>query len=465
MSFNQMTANPSSGRIRIYSLHEYVEAERQGLIKTPYEPHSARQYVENIRAGECVGGSLEAYAAILHHEFGTPPKSIADTLERLLSEPAAPRDDDWQYHMDSVAEIVDFTTRQKRVKEEKPKSQPEVTSHISATRADQVEQKPVEWIWPNRIAFGKMTLLGGDPGMGKSQISIDVIARITRGAEWPDGGRAPIGNCVILSAEDAANDTICPRLTLAGADLSRVHIINAVTDKDGAVRSFNLARDLNLLAELFQQIGKVTLLCIDPITAYLGDTDSHRTSDVRGVLAPFDKFAECFNCGATALTHPPKAAQAKAVNNFTGSLAFVANARLAFFAVEERETDRHLLLAVKNNLGRKAEGIGYRISPGATGAGIHTSRIEWDSAPVNVTASEAIQEAAEVRSTRGDALKAAKEFLEGYLEDRPMPTVQVEAAARKNGVSQITLRRAKKELGVVVEKAGMEGGWVWRLPG
>jgi putative DNA primase/helicase len=139
-----------------------------------------------------------------------------------------------------------------------------------------------------------------------------------------------------------------------------------------------------------------------------------------------------------------EAAQSKAINAFTGSLAFVASARLAFVAVEEAETDRHLLLAVKNNLGPKADGIGYRIEQGATPQGIITSRIIWDSDPVTVTANEALAAAQENR--KGDARREAETFLEGYLEAQPIPAATVEAAAKENGISPRTLRRARESL-------------------
>jgi hypothetical protein len=104
-----------------------------------------------------------------------------------------------------MATIHDF---QSRKKSEAPKGNPP-DAELDFILASDVLQCPVDWLWRNRIARGKQTLIGGDPGVGKSQIVIDIIARITRGASWPDGGRPKIGNCLILSAEDAAKDTLC----------------------------------------------------------------------------------------------------------------------------------------------------------------------------------------------------------------------------------------------------------------
>jgi putative DNA primase/helicase len=193
----------------------------------------------------------------------------------------------------------------------------------------------------------------------------------------------------------------------------------------------------------------------------MGRLDGHRTTDVRAVLEPFDKFAEECNVAILAITHPPKASQGKAIHSFTGSLAFVAAARLAFLCLEDLETDRSLLLAVKNNLGPKAPGLGYRFEQRQTKAGIWACRIAWDSNPVATTANEALALANE---RKGTAVREAEEFLREYLADGPMPAEKVEAAAEENDISKRTLKRARKSLKIVATKTGFEGGWTWKLP-
>jgi predicted ATP-dependent serine protease len=149
-----------------------------------------------------------------------------------------------------------------------------------------VAPKAIAWLWPGRLARGKLTLIAGEPGLGKSQLGLDVIARITRRRPWPDEGsdNAPLGSCIILSAEDAIDDVLRPRLEAADADLNRVHAVK------GAV--FSLQRDLDQLGEKIAAIGDVSLIVIDPITAYFGDqVDTHKTAAVRSVLAQVDAFA------------------------------------------------------------------------------------------------------------------------------------------------------------------------------
>src|SRR5262252_3177824 len=136
---------------------------------------------------------------------------------------------------------------------------------LIAQCAADVTPEPVEWLWPGRIAIGKQTLVAGEPGLGKSQISIAMAAAVTTGGLWPCGeGRAPLGNVIILQAEDGVADTVVPRLMAAGADRKRVQLITAVLGPDGR-RTFNLQADLELLEKEIARVGNVRLAIIDPI--------------------------------------------------------------------------------------------------------------------------------------------------------------------------------------------------------
>jgi RecA-family ATPase len=342
-------------------------------------------------------------------------------------------------------------------------------STLRVTRVSDVESEAVEYIWNGRIARRHVTLIAGVPGGGKSQISCDVSARITTGAKWPDGGRAPLGSVIMLSAEDTVRDVIRPRLEAAGADLRRVHVIEAATSNDGRERTFDLQQDLAALKRLVAEIGDVALVIIDPITSYMGTKiDSHRTTDVRSVLEPLARFANEVGAAVLAITHPPKAAQSSAINSFTGSLAFAAAARMAFIAIEEPEIEhratgpdkRRLLLAVKHNHGKKAAGLGYRFEERTISKGIAASHIVWDNAPVTVTADEAMRNDGADARRRADA----KAFLLEYLKDGPVEAEAIKTAAERERFSARTLRRAREELGIVTRKAGFQGPSLWELP-
>jgi putative DNA primase/helicase len=335
---------------------------------------------------------------------------------------------------------------------------------LEVVTVSSVTPEAVNWLWLNYLAIGHLTLLGGDPGQGKSQILTDCGARLTKGARWPSGAPAPVGDFILLSSEDGLKDTIRPRLEAAGADLDCCHVVKGTLDKDGKRRTFSLQNDLDLLACTIEKHPHTKLIGIDPITAYMGSKiDSYRTTDVRAVLEPVQTFAEFHRVAILGITHPPKAAQAKATNAFTGSLAFMATARLAFLAAPEPETDRKLLLGVKNNLGPLASGRGYYIVTREITAGITAPHILWDDAPVDFNAAEAMHEAAAASKPAG-AVDRAKAFLNEFLSDGARPTEAVEQAARGRSISVASLRRARQELGIISRKAAFHGGWELVLP-
>jgi RecA-family ATPase len=222
-----------------------------------------------------------------------------------------------------------------------------------------VEAKPIRWLWPGRIARGKLTIIAGDPGLGKSQITASIASVVTTGGLWPvDRDKCERGDVLFLTAEDDPADTLRPRLEAAGADLTRVRIIDGVIrgytgDGSQKSRTFSLADDLQALEAKLAELGNVAVVVIDPISAYLGDTDSHKNSDVRGLLAPLSELAARHNVAIIGVSHMSKAVGAKALMRVNGSLAFVAAARAAYVVVSD-STDRRrrLFLPMKTTWGR-----------------------------------------------------------------------------------------------------------------
>ena len=153
-----------------------------------------------------------------------------------------------------------------------------------------VSRERVSWVWDRRIARRKLNIVAGEPGEGKSTLTLDVAARITRGATWPDGGLAPQGSVLLLSAEDGLGDTIAPRLDAAGADSSQVHALTSVRSIDGKDRHLDLSRDLPQLEAAIRQVRPL-LVVIDPLSAYLGKTDTWKDSEVRSLLSPLAAMA------------------------------------------------------------------------------------------------------------------------------------------------------------------------------
>ena len=230
---------------------------------------------------------------------------------------------------------------------------------IILTRVSDVAAKPVRWVWRPYLALGKLTIAAGHPGLGKSQLAIHIASMISTGGALPNTiARAPKGSVIMLSCEDDIADTIRPRLEAAGADLTKIHVLEAVYDKRGDRRLFSIKDDIVRLEEAIDQIEDVVAVTVDPVTAYLDGTDSHKTSDVRAALAPLQELAMRRGVAVLAVSHLNKnGGGGNAVNAITGSGAFVATARGAFLIAQDPDdSDKRLLLEIKNNLGRVDKG-------------------------------------------------------------------------------------------------------------
>ncbi|HTH17370.1 MAG TPA: AAA family ATPase, partial [Magnetospirillum sp.] len=203
-----------------------------------------------------------------------------------------------------------------------------------------VQSRPIEWLWPGRIARGKVTLIAGDPGLGKSFLTLDLAARVSRGSPWPDvpDASAPLGGVVLLSAEDDAEDTIRPRLDAAGADVHCIKLLHAVRHnyrENQKEALFSLATDLPALEAAILAVPDCRLVVIDPITAYLGDTDSHKNAEIRGLIAPLAALAAKHGVAIVCVTHLNKSGSGPAIYRSIGSIAFVAAARAAWAVIKD----------------------------------------------------------------------------------------------------------------------------------
>jgi len=254
-----------------------------------------------------------------------------------------------------------------------------------------------------------------------------------------------------------------------------VHIVSAVREgKDR--RGLNLQHDLDLLESKITEIGNVALVSVDPVSSYLGKTDSHKNSEVRGVLEPLSEMADRMRVAILSVTHFSKSganSTTKALHRFIGSIAFTGAPRAAFAVIEDAEHEgRRLFLHAKNNLAAKPQGLAYRLEQcivGESGDGIVASRVLWDVQPVTITANEAL--AAEGSGVEAQTDRAeAEELLRDFLSDRPRPVTEIEAEAKGAGISWRSIRRAQKALGIKsYRKAesgdglGKSGRWYWSL--
>jgi hypothetical protein len=251
---------------------------------------------------------------------------------------------------------------------------------LELTRFSDVIDRPVEWLWPDRVPLSKLTLLVGDPGLGKSFVTVDWAARVSRGGAWPGEPSqfAPRGAAILLGAEDDPSDTTLQRLKAAGADLNNVAALTAVRESGlmGTSRPFSLRRDLDVLDAALAQMPDCRLVVIDPITAYMDGIDGNRNIDVRTVLQPLSELAAEHRVAVVAVTHLNKNVSRQAIYRTIGSLAFVAHARSVWGVVRDPgDPARRILLPVKTNVSLEARGLVFRLPEASAGV---MPRVEWE---------------------------------------------------------------------------------------
>jgi hypothetical protein len=266
---------------------------------------------------------------------------------------------------------------------------------------------------------------------------------------------------IFLSAEDDAGDTIRPRLDAAGADVSRAYLLKAVrvilSDGLPSEKSFSLETDVTQLEDALRQRPDVRLIVIDPISAYLGGTDSHSNAEIRGLLAPLTALAARYGVAILAVTHLRKAPGA-AVHRAISSIAFAAAARAVWaVAPDPDDSELRLMLPVKQNLAANTGGFAFRIE-----APNGTARLVWDSGTVRADVNDVLG-GFEDRETRS-ARREAEEWLRDVLADGPVAVTKIQADAKSAGIAGHTLRDAATALRVQREKIGFKLGWEWSLP-
>jgi hypothetical protein len=336
----------------------------------------------------------------------------------------------------------------------------ETSAEVTLESFRDVRAESVRWLWGQRIPLGKLTIFAGDPGKGKSLVTVDVAARISRGGTFPDGAHCGVGDTIFLSAEDDAADTIRPRLDAAEADVSRVHRVKAVkvTLGDGTTGEsvFNLERDIEKLDDAIGKIPSTQLLVIDPVSAYMGKVDTHRDAEIRRVLAPLAELASRRRVAVVGVMHLKKG-DTSALLRVSGSIGFVAAARVVWgFGEDPDAPETRIMVAVKNNLAPLGNGLAYRIE--ATG---EVPRIVWQQGIVTLDANAVLSAERGERNGRGERRADAEKWLLALLAPgEEIPVSEIMAAARNVQFSWRTIEQAKKECGVRAVKRGRTWAWV-----
>lgn len=323
--------------------------------------------------------------------------------------------------------------------------------------------EPVEWLWPYWLALGKVHILAGAPGQGKTTIAAGALAAtVTIGGRWPDGTRCEPGNVVVWSGEDDPSDTLLPRFIAAGGDRSRIYFVQGTRD-EGGIHPFDPAQDMEALLQAIRDIGGAALVVVDPVvSAVLGD--SHKNTEVRRSLQPLVDAAAAGRFAVLGITHFSKAGQGgDPTQRVIGSVAFSAVARVVLVAAKvrgENGEDRRILARAKSNIGPDDGGFEYRLEQVEALPGIEASLVTWGEAVEGSARALLTDVAADAEQAPRDS---AAEFLREVLKDGPTSSKTVKAEAAEAGHAWNTVRRAADDLLVIKKKDGMAGGWYWQL--
>lgn len=316
---------------------------------------------------------------------------------------------------------------------------------------EDVVSKKVEWLWYPYIPYGKITIIEGDPGEGKTTLVLKLAAALSRGLPLPcddDKEYEPI-HIIYQTAEDGIEDTIKPRLEKAGADCSMIRVIDE-TDKE-----------LSMTDDRLEQAiieTKARLIILDPIQAYIGATvDMHRANEIRPVLKHLGIIAEKHNCAIILIGHMNKASGSKSTYRGLGSIDIQATARSVLLVARLRDKPNIRIMAHdKSSLAPAGDAIGFEMTEdnGMVCIG-----------PYDIT----IDELLSGNEGRGKKkLDIAENFIKEYFgSNKVIPSNEIMMEAAKRSIKRNTLLSAKKKLGITSDKEKAEDGtiyWTWVMP-
>ncbi|OYY58987.1 MAG: hypothetical protein B7Y55_01255 [Polynucleobacter sp. 35-46-207] len=339
---------------------------------------------------------------------------------------------------------------------------------VQLMKGSNVEMRPITWLIDQWLPMGKLTLLAGAGGTGKTTLALGIAAAITSGGTFPTGqkylGRS---NILIWSSEDDPEDILMPRLAAMGADLERIYILKSVRE-DGDDRTFNAATDLDGLKTAVDSIGGVVLILLDPIIG-LVKGNSDKANDVREGLDPLVEFSQNQRCAIIGISHFSKGGQGKdPAERVLGSQAFTALPRMVWGTIIDKDTGDRVLVRLKTNLSARDGGFLYSVEQTQYN-GIDTSIVIWKG-QIEGSSHQIISnaEAVDFDGENGSELGDCAQWLKSYLEDvgGSQEKKVIADLARANGYGNSSLYRAKDALKLVAKVEGFASSRrsIWMLP-
>lgn len=338
--------------------------------------------------------------------------------------------------------------------------------NVKLIRGDSITPRKIEWVWDGWLPQGKLVILAGQAGAGKTTIAMTLAAIVTIGGRFPDGTWCDKGSVVIWSGEDDPEDTLVPRLMGAGANMSKVCFVSGMR---GSV--FDPSKDMGDLCKIVARIPDVKLIVVDPIVSAISG-DSHKNAEVRKSLQPLVELG--WNTGACTMgiSHFNKkgGATVDPIDLMAGSIAFAAVARVVLGAAKLQAPDEHghsrIFCRIKSNIGPDEDGVGYslKMQQLLNEPEFDVSTVLWGKY-VRGHSRVLLAQSQVVTEKRDTKLEEAKDFALSTLQNGPMATALLTERYEKAGISKATMRRAEKALGLVnYRELGPGGKWMWKLP-
>lgn len=301
-----------------------------------------------------------------------------------------------------------------------------------------VEVESVSWLWYPFIPYGKVTIIQGDPGEGKTTLVLQIIARLTKGESIIDEKEKTPINVIYQTAEDGLADTIKPRLLSADADCSKVIVID---DRDTPLTM----RDVRLEQAIVETSAKLVVL--DPIQGFLGaDVDMHRANEIRPIMKHISELAKKYKCAIILIGHMNKCSVGKSAYRGLGSIDFQAAARSVLIVGRIKdEPEIRVVCQTKSSLAPEAKAVAFRLS--------EENGFEWVG-EYDVSADDLLS-----GTVKGTKKQAAMDFLENLLADGQMSQKEIIELARQKGISDKTLRNAKDELKIKSKRVNNQWHW------
>lgn len=379
----------------------------------------------------------------------------------------AKRDGNWVVHPPNILTTVRECLKNGHPSLKTEKAKPVPTKIVEPLKAQivtvalsDVEGKAIQWFWPNRIPAGMLSLLVGNPGVGKSFLTMYICAMVSTGRDWPDdkNTQAP-GSVLLFSDEESLEYAIKPRLQSHEADCTRIFAVPHIKRADGNPEPFTIDEHIQLLRETLGRMPDCRVIIFDPITAYLGAVNANNNAEVRGALVGLQGLAQERNVTILGINHFSKKAELDAIHRILGSTGFVAAARAVWAVVLEKQ-DEHadedparLLVPVKSN---------YSVNPTTLRFQIADGKVAFDPKQQRVNIDALMQQVKKTGGRQSNKKDAIADWLKERVGTEPVLVEDLKAESDEKEFFWRYVQTIANEMGIKKDKSpDHDGRYVW----